>query len=29
MQFADQVRPGTMDRLDAMHVLDALRGQDR
>ena len=29
MHFADPVRPGTMDRLDAMHVLDTQRGQDR
>ena len=27
MHFADPVRAGTMDRLDAMHVLDAMRGQ--
>jgi para-nitrobenzyl esterase len=26
MHFADQVRAGCMDRLDAMHVLDSLRG---
>jgi len=28
MHFADPVRAGTMDRLEAMHVLDALNGQD-
>jgi para-nitrobenzyl esterase len=28
MHFADPVRAGTMDRIDAMHVLDSLRGQD-
>jgi para-nitrobenzyl esterase len=28
MHFADPVRAGTMDRLEAMHALDALRGQE-